>query len=327
MKHIGYWLIPLLIGLLLWMPTGSIPVSPDGAWYSGLALNLYHDEGFVDLDNSPLYMRPLFPILIAFAYSLWGPEPYSAFIIIRLSFLANIVLTTLLARMFYGRWAGLVAGLLTVTAYTLNEWSTWVNLDPVLPTFLLLYLTLTYYAFQRKSIFWFVCAGLAIGLACLVKETAIFFVPLPFVYAFLLPEFRRQRSIKLGVWWGVIAFIATLMPWFIYVVNMADNPWSFIGHAPQRVVGEFFGQFFGQLQNRPASTHSFSISALLLDAVQRLITIFRQFYHWHLAPNLTIAPVAVAALFLASISALKGHRGSLYLLLAHIRINLWISLA
>ena len=312
MGRTWYWLIPFLIGLLLWLPTEAIPVSPDGAWYSGLAFNIYHGQGFVDLDGTSLYIRPLFPALIALAYHLWEPGPLSAFIIIRISFLANIVLVALFAKLLYGKWAGLVAGLLAVSAYTLNEWSTWVNLDPLLPTFLLIFITCCYLGFQREQIVLFIFAGVAIGLAGLVKETAIFFAPLPFLYTFIVPELRGQRFVKRAYLWGSMGFIATLLPWFIYVAIMAESPLALIGHAPTKVSDQLFDQIIRFTTSGTDINHS------LIKFIKLPLTALRQFYTWHLAPNLMIAPVAVASLVAVGWSALYGNRASLYLIMAQL---------
>ena len=159
------------------LPVDKINLTSDGAWYSDIGLNLYHGHGLTDIDHSPVITRPLFPVLLAFSFSLFGPSTTSAFATVRVFYILIPLLVYLLGKTLFNRYAGLIASLFVLTSYSLNEWSTLIHLDYILPFFLLLFIELCIVAFNKSNFLLFAASGLVLGLSYLLKEISILFLP------------------------------------------------------------------------------------------------------------------------------------------------------
>gem|GEM_PF-2027087 len=295
--------IPLIAALFFILPIRGIPVSPDGAWYSGLALNLYNGHGFVDLDGVALFRRPLFPIILAGAYTLFGPSPFSSLIVMRLFYLLSVLLIMLLARNLYSAWTGCVAGLLMVSSYALNEWSTWVNLDPILPAFILLFLLLFYLAIQRNSILLHLLSGIALTLAFLVKETALFYSVLPLLVLIFPAADRSRRQLFWGALTTWLGSALSLAPWLWYVITRTGDPWQVVGNTPQWASATLFNLTAPDSPPKQG-VWTESIEAFLAR-VQNYASSFPNFYEWFLAPNFMLAPLLVLAFFVAAAASFR----------------------
>ena len=172
-------LILLAMGLILF-PLQEVSTGPDAAWYIANALNIYQGRGYVDTDWTPVLNRgPVFPLLIAASFTLFGPSVLHAIWVVRVFFVLSIVLVYLLGLKFYGKWPGLIAALLVLSSYQINRYASYVLVDVVLPFFILLFIYLLSWAFERKTVRWFLASGVVLGIAFLVKEMAIVFAPIP----------------------------------------------------------------------------------------------------------------------------------------------------
>ena len=85
---------------------------------------------------------PMFPLLLALGFRAGSPTVQTAVTVTRIFFAASVLLTYGLARMLGGRAAGVVAALLVLTSFGLNQIATYIDTDTVLPAFMLGFLLL-----------------------------------------------------------------------------------------------------------------------------------------------------------------------------------------
>ena len=165
------WYSPLLIALLL-SPICVGQPSQDSLLYVKVAYEL--TQGNFDLG-----LRPGYIILLAGAFKVFGLSIWSATILMRVFFFANVALVFIMARYLVNKKAAFAASLTFLTSCYLNYLSYRVHLDNIHPFFILLAIFLSVMALDRRSNKLAVAAGLAFVYAYLVKSTAILFFPLP----------------------------------------------------------------------------------------------------------------------------------------------------
>ena len=215
-RSIPLWIIPLILALLFFS-LSETTVFPDSELYLTNALNIYKGYG-----NSLMNRGPVFTFLIALSFWLFDVSIKSAFLVSRSFYLMNIVLTYFVAKKFYGKWVGLISSLLVFTSFTINNWSSYILLDHVVAFFILLFILLIFLSFEKGKYIWFILAGLSLQVAFLVKETALLFLPLPFMILILIKEYRSRENL-----FKVIAFLCTFFltigPWVIFLFFNSDS--------------------------------------------------------------------------------------------------------
>jgi len=222
------WLLPLLVAILFF-PLRGVRMTPDGSLYLARALNLYNKVGYVECDWSPAVPRgPVFPLLVAGSFHLFGVSARSALWVVRTAFVVNALLMYGIGAKLYNRVVGLSAAALYLTSYVIFRWSAQVLLDAVMPMFVFASFFLLLVTWQHRwRVPFFGMAGLLTGIAYLTKQTAILFLPLPALLWVLSPQYRRK-----GVWLGIVAFwvaaLALIVPWMVYVSSVRQRLVSLI---------------------------------------------------------------------------------------------------
>jgi asparagine N-glycosylation enzyme membrane subunit Stt3 len=61
--------------------------------------------------------RPLFPLIIAGGFKLWGKSVHSAVLVVRIVFALEIILIYLIGRVFFGATAGLLSVGLVISSH------------------------------------------------------------------------------------------------------------------------------------------------------------------------------------------------------------------
>src|SRR5581483_6345275 len=166
------------------------PVDNDAAQYLSLALDAYQGRGFT-FDGT--HVEPTlagwrwYPLLFTAAWKLAGVSVEAA------------------------AWAARVALLACGTATFALGWRLYGLVAATVGTALLLaFLAAFHRAASRPSAGWFVAAGLCLGLAERVRESALVWLPLPLVLLALVPARRTRRhfpgaALSLGVVLGLVA--------------------------------------------------------------------------------------------------------------------------
>lgn len=231
----------LLFTALILFPLQEVSTGPDATWYVANALNLHQGRGYVDADWTPVLNRgPVFPFLIATSFTLFGPSVLHAVWVVRAFFALSIVLVYLLGLRFYGKWPGFIAALLVLTSYQINRYASYVLVDVVLPFFILLFIYCLSWAFERKTLPWFLASGVVLGIAFLVKEMAIVFAPLPFLVMLVTAEHRHRRELLLALV-SLGGFGLVLLPWVIHVLQVSGDISWLLGGAGPKVLAALSG--------------------------------------------------------------------------------------
>ncbi|MGB2695521.1 MAG: glycosyltransferase family 39 protein [Dehalococcoidia bacterium] len=192
------------------------PLSSDESLYVAEGMNIAAGKGFTYTTGEAVHHRgPLFPALLAADFTIAGVSVDNALWVPRLFALGSAALLLLLGWRLFGRDAGLLAGGLALVSTFLTLMGTSIFLDGVETFFLLLTLLCLHLGFERGQPRWAGLAGVSLGLAMLTKESALLWVPLPFVALLLAGDtVPRQREQLLAYGAG---FVATAGWWWPYV--------------------------------------------------------------------------------------------------------------
>jgi len=203
-------------GLLLFPLKGVVP-SPDSAWYLKNAVRLYNDLNYENL----MIRRPLFPFLISLGFHLFGKSIETAFSVVRVFFVLNLLLGYAAGRVLFNRTAGTAMSLFLLTSFVINRWSSYLLLDAVIPFFTFSFVLLLYLSCEKKIGVLSVLSGLILGLAFLVKGVfAFFFMFLPL----LLLGIKKYRTLGQARRIGIVYLtaVAVLSPWLWYCIQHGD---------------------------------------------------------------------------------------------------------
>ncbi len=161
--------------------------------------------------------------MLAAAMKLGGTSLDSARWVPKLAAVMDAVLICLLGRALFGQLAGAVAGVLAASSSYLTGLGTTLFLDGSEVAFLLAAL-LTFHAAVESSSWRLHClAGVLLGLAFLVKESALLLLPLPVVFYLVAGRNRGWRS---GVLAWAAGFAAVTGWWWAWV--FAHEGWLYL---------------------------------------------------------------------------------------------------
>jgi len=203
---------------ILILPVSGVQVNNNSAKYLQQANSIMQGQEtemiFPEFETT---RGPVFPMILVSAFRLIGKTVLSASLATRAFFSLGIILIYLLGRVLYGRTVGILASFLAITSFGLNRIAVSIDSDIVLPFFILLCILFYYLSLNRYSLSWAVLAGISLGLALLVKESAFLCLGLPLVMAIIAPRVKRYDYLKIGLWL-IAATITTLIPWLIKTV-------------------------------------------------------------------------------------------------------------
>ena len=201
--------LPLLVVTIIALsviPITEVHVTNNSAKYLHDA-SMLHKQGFRILSPNPQasrrpisFRRPVFPLILASGFRLLGKSVHSASLVTRIFFGLTIILTYILGRIFFGIAVGLFASGLVLTSHGINILSTYINSDIILPFFILLFMLFFYVSLNRSSRCWAIFAGISLGLALLVKESALFCLGLPIGVILFAPKDKKWEYGKICLW-------------------------------------------------------------------------------------------------------------------------------
>ena len=191
--------------------------------------NILHRQGFRILSPNPQasgrsisFRRPVFPLILATGFKVLGKSVQSASLATRIFFGLDIILIYVLGRIFFGVAAGLLSSGLVLTSHGINILSTYINLDIVLPFFILLFTLLLYVSLSRSSSSWAIFAGFSLGFALMVKESALFCLGLPVGMVLFAPKDKKWEYGKICLW-ILGSLIIPLVLWASYMFFTNDS--------------------------------------------------------------------------------------------------------
>jgi 4-amino-4-deoxy-L-arabinose transferase-like glycosyltransferase len=222
----GGFAVPALPGLLLAIGIVLICAAPgllaaparlssDESLYAAEALNIANGEGMTYPTGEPVTHRPpLFPALVALPLAVGGDDLDAAHLVPRLAAVANALLVLFLGRALFGTLAGAVGGVLAAASPYLNGMATTLFLDGTQTTLILATLLVYWRAYKRGDARLFGIAGLLLGGAFLVKESALPLLPLGVLMPFIAGRGDGWRG---GIFAWLAGFAAATAWWWAWV--------------------------------------------------------------------------------------------------------------
>lgn len=185
-------------------------------WARGLA---YGDWSFPsDLDDpqlrtAPYFRAPGYPYFLGFVYRVTGPSHLGARVVQMCLGLLSVLLAFFMARRWYGTAMALVfAGLMSfywIFIYFEGE----LHAPSVLIPLLLLLTILLAQWTEKATLLSGLAAGICLGLAALLRQNVLLFLPAVAVWSiWLAHRGRRNRSLLLGFAGLVLGTILAVMP-------------------------------------------------------------------------------------------------------------------
>jgi len=218
-------LIPLITVItiaLFIIPVASVPVTNNTARYLHKASKVMHGQGSAMMSHDTLTARrPLYLVILVSGFKLWGKNVHSASLATRIFFALEIILIYLLGRIFYGKAVGLLSSGLVLTSWGVNFTARYIDADIIVPFFILLFILIYHIALTRSSRTWAVFAGISLGLALMVKQSAWICFGLPIGMVFLAPKGKRWEFGKIGLW-VIGAMVIPLILGAIYMILASD---------------------------------------------------------------------------------------------------------
>ncbi len=278
--------------------------------YDAYAVSIYAGNGYTDIDGSILYRPPVFALMIAISYWLFGVSHESSFWVIKAFCVANPIIVYAIGKVLFGKRVGFSAGLLVLTSYSINYWSL-RHLDAIWPFFILFSTYCLYIAFEKNKAWYFVLSGISLALAYLVKEVALLFFPLPLLIFFLINDYRKKALfIKICLCY-VIIFIV-LLPWPVYQL-LHDRPPG-IG----LILGYGAGADVISLISAPGVSGQQNLGIILLKQLKSLCEGIYYYYHGSVCAVdncFILAPLFLISWFFVLFASIRGHKQPRILLL------------
>jgi hypothetical protein len=212
----------------------SLSTSPDSAAYLNAAFDIVNHKPTNQLSPGLFERRPLFPILIASSFWLFGISIRNALLITRLFFLLNTMSVFFIGKRLFNKWVGLFASLFLLTSLAYNEWSSLLLIDNILPFFLIWYFFFIYLGMEKGSIKYFILAALLLMSSLFLKEGTIAFIYFPFfsiIFTIVFTrDFRAKKALKLLTVTVIVLFIAYVL-WASAIFLISGHVYSPLGAA------------------------------------------------------------------------------------------------
>ena len=234
-RRLPLWIYILLFGFITFY-TYEIEISSDMAWYMNAALNVFQGKGYTNINGTLILERgPIFPLMISASYFLFGVSAWSAFWVVRLFAIGNLVLIYFLGKKLYGKWIGFAAALLILSSYSVNYWS-YRHIDAVLSFWSILSIMCLYDALEKRRHLLFLLSGFLMAFSYLVKQSAILLWPLPIVLIIAVNNYRNKKCV-LGFIIYMLAIVVSIFPWLYYIQLYSGNMTSIVlGPGGERAV-------------------------------------------------------------------------------------------
>ncbi len=255
------------------MPSLGVPVD-EGAYLSSAKLMNDGAAMYTEIiTNKP----PGIYLLLAAAFRIFGEQLLVARALVLLAGAVTTMLLYAVGSRLGSPWYGGVAALFFALDPFAVFWGRYAMTDPFLILFTLLAVWLALVGLSRPRRSWFVLAGLAVGLAALMKQVGVLAV-VPVAALALLDaapwRVRLRRAAAVGG--GALLVMAVLLLWLV---------------AVSLPLGEFFEQVVGV--NFRTNVRAESFSSVLASRLDALSDVY--FGTRFLAPFLALAPAVFFA--------------------------------
>jgi tetratricopeptide (TPR) repeat protein len=311
----GSFIIPItliLVGYISYTHSYN-QIASDMSLYMTYALNIFNGNGYIDMNGSPVFFRgPVFPLMIAASFKLFGVKGLSAIGVVKLFCILNPVVLYYLGKRLFSEKIGIASALLVLSSYSISFWS-FQFIDAVWPFFVLLHCYFLFAGLEqnKNKTLCYVLSGLFLGVAILTKEVSILFLPIGLLMFGWVKEYRYRGNF-LGVCASLFITLIILLPWLIYLFRHAGLSFL-IGTAGPVVAENITNTLNG---NDTGEQYNALIS--LLASLKHFIFSFVYFYSGQtntVSTNFTIAPLFLISWPMVFFYAISGHKGSKLLFL------------
>lgn len=303
-------IIILLLGCISFT-TVSISIPYDLLGYMTHAVNIVNGHGYTYINGEPVLFRgPVFSLLIALSYKIFGISPESAFQVIRLFCIANPIIIYLFGRKLFNAKVGFAAALFIISSYSISYWS-YRLIDASWPFFVILYCYSLYEGFERENVYLFVLAGISLAVAYLTKEVALLFFPLGPLMFLWIKEYRNKRNLLcLGVVFSTT--LVVLLPWVLYLYY--HHALHFLWGAAGPVVLDDIGSALNT-GGRDGTVGFFESLFALAKEYSSALIYFYSGQRNTVSTNFIIAPLYLVGWFYVFVMSLRGDKGGKILIL------------
>lgn len=204
--------LALVVRICVWWQFLGYQIGRDEVDYFRTAVELANTGRFID--PNPVWIRvPLFSVIAAGFFRLFGPDLAAVNLFQILLGVANAYLVYLFTEMTFNRRAGLAAAFMFAVFPPLVNYSSAAFMTEPLFAFLMsLLLVLAYLSVRRSSLWLAAGAGAVLGLACLTRPSAIAFAPLLAAWYFVY-ERHRLKLAGASVLVAAVLAVAVIAPW------------------------------------------------------------------------------------------------------------------
>lgn len=207
--------------VFLLKPDGT---GPDVTNYLNTARRMLQGESYIPAPESADYGKssvrsPLYSILFAIAFRFLGVSLASAFLIPQLTLFGSILVIFLILRRSFDLKSGLAAVALVGFSYFMMTFPVTFNIDQAMAFFLLLGILITVIALEKNNPRLGILAGALMGIAVLVKELSLLWLPI-IIYLYLtVPAWRNQENFYVVLGYIVGGMIAAGSWWLYYYLQ------------------------------------------------------------------------------------------------------------
>src|SRR5262245_13370271 len=160
-------------------------------------------------------------------YRLLGVNEWAARLPSALAALVAVLATYELGRQTFGKRAGLLAGLILVSAPAFCGAAHFANPDALLLACTTLTLLLFWHDYRRGGTGWLALTGITAGLGVLAKGPVGLVMPVAVEGLFLLWRGEWRRAFDRRLVWGALLFTVVAAPWYVWVVLETKGEWLF----------------------------------------------------------------------------------------------------
>ena len=207
------------------------------------SLHLFKNQEFTEFSRGPLY-----PIITAFFYNLFGVGVKTAIYVHYTFYLLSIILVYFISEKIFDYKVAILATIITILSKNLLDVALSVELAFIYTFFILLSILFLTLAIDKRKIKYFIFSGISISLGFLTKEIVLFYVFSPFLIL-ILKRFRKKFYFK-GLFFYLISFIICVLPWALL---------AFKNNSLSDLIGEFGGGGGANISFYGASNYIFFI--------------------------------------------------------------------
>jgi len=205
-------------GVLTFWQLGKLHlIDWDEAIYAGVAKSMVLTKDFLTptwAGNLWFEKPPLYMWLTAFLYKFYGQTAFVARFWAASFGVLGVLFTYLLARKLFGRFVGILSGIILATTFHYLYYSRNGILD--VPVTFFMVACIFFFILGREKPIWFVLSGLFLGLGVMTKGTVAFLI-LPALLSLVIFEENKKVFLNRYLGLGFGAFLLTVLPWHLYM--------------------------------------------------------------------------------------------------------------